>query len=133
MCVFCEIIKGNLPCHKVYEDEKFLAFLSIGPVNPGHTLVVPKEHYQYLEEVPEDDLKNLLLICRKIGGLLKLILGNKDYNLTLNNGPDAGQTVPHLHFHVIPRHEGDGHLEWPSSEYVPGEAEKIAESLREKL
>ncbi|MFA5109710.1 MAG: HIT family protein [Patescibacteria group bacterium] len=129
MCIFCQIISGEIPSHKVYEDENVLAFLDIQPVNPGHTLVVPKKHYQNLEEISEEDLKILIVAVKKIGHLLKLKLGIEGYNASTNNDPVAGQIVPHLHFHIIPRYRGDGHDAWSRCQYKPGEEEEIIKKL----
>jgi len=130
MCIFCKIIANEIPSHKVYEDDKTLAILDIKPVNKGHALVMPKKHYANLEEIDEADLTAVILIVKKIGGWLKAKLGVEGYNVTINNDPVAGQIVQHLHFHVIPRHKGDGHIQWMQSEYEPGEAEEIAKKLR---
>lgn len=130
MCIFCKIINHDIPCHQVYEDENTLVFLDIKPVNPGHLLVIPKIHYQNIEAITEEDFCNLMLIVKKMGRLLKDKLGVVAYNVTENNDSLAGQIVPHLHFHIIPRHAGDGHVLWPQSEYEPGEAEKIVKQLK---
>jgi len=130
MCIFCKIISGEIPAFKVYEDENILAFLDIQPVNPGHTLVVPKKHYQNLEEIPEMELSVLILAVKKIGARLKEKLGIEGYNASTNNDPAAGQIVPHLHFHIIPRHEGDGHTSWSRRQYQSGEAEEIIKKLQ---
>lgn len=129
MCIFCKIINGEIPCHKVYEDDKVLAFLDIKPLNPGHTLVVPKKHYENIEEINEEELTTLILSIKKIGLLVKEKLGVSGYNVSLNNGKVAGQEVMHLHFHVIPRHEGDGLGPWPRKEYQTGEEAKIVKKL----
>jgi len=130
MCIFCKIINHDIPCHQVYEDEKTLVFLDIKPVNPGHLLVIPKTHYQNIEDITEEDFGNLMLIVKKMGRLLKDKLGVVAYNILENNDPASGQIVPHLHFHIIPRLSGDGHVIWPKSEYEPGEAEKIVKQLK---
>lgn len=129
MCLFCKIINKEIPCHQVYEDDKVIAFLDIKPVNPGHVLVLPKKHYQNFEEITPEDLTALMLAVKKIGGQMKNKLGVTGYNVTVNNDPVAGQIIPHLHVHIIPRHAGDGHVMWPQSEYGPGEAEAIAKKL----
>lgn len=129
MCVFCDIISGKIPCYKVCEDEKTLAFLDINQVNPGHTLVVPKSHYDNMESVPADDLCALMVTVKKVGALLKGKLNVPGYNLAENNDPVAGQVIQHLHFHVIPRHEGDGLKLWPQEKYKEGEAEEIIRKL----
>jgi len=113
----------------VYEDENTLAFLDIAPVNPGHTLIVPKKHYINMEEIPEDQLCQLAAVIKKIGKAVKDGLGAEGYNVTENNDPISGQIVPHLHFHVIPRRQGDGLRLWPQGEYGEGEAEEILKKL----
>ena len=130
MCIFCEIISGKIPSYKVYEDEATLAFLDIKPVNPGHTLVVPKKHYENMEDVPEEELAALILTVKKVGRLLKEKLGVRGYNIGENNDPLAGQIVPHLHFHIMPRREGDGHQLWAQREYAPGEAAAVIKKLQ---
>lgn len=129
MCIFCKIIAGEIPCHKVYEDGQVLAFLDIKPLNPGHTLVVPKKHYENLEEINEEELTALILAIKKIGSLVKEKLGVAGYNVSENNGEVAGQEVPHLHFHIIPRHGGDGLSPWTRKEYKEGEAQEIIKKL----
>lgn len=129
MCIFCKIINGELPSYKVYEDENNLAFLDIAPVNPGHTLVVPKKHYENIEKIPAADLQPLILAVKKVGRLLKEKLGAPGYNISVNNDPIAGRIVPHLHFHIMPRRPGDGYELWKQGEYNEGEAEEIINKL----
>ena len=128
-CIFCKIIAGEIPSFKVYEDENSLAFLDIAPVNPGHTLIVPKKHYVNMEEIPEDQLCQLAAVIKKIGKAVKDGLGAEGYNVTENNDPISGQIVPHLHFHVIPRRQGDGLRLWPQGKYGEGEAEEIVKRI----
>lgn len=129
MCIFCKIIAGEIPCHKVYEDDKVLAFLDIKPVNPGHVLILPKKHYQNIEEINEDYLTAVIIIVKKIGKLLKDKLGIAGYNVHENNDLIAGQTVPHIHFHIIPRIDGDGLNHWSHKPYKDDEAEEILKKL----
>ena len=130
MCIFCKIIAGKIPCNKIYEDDKVLAFLDIKPVNPGHVLVLPKKHYQNFEEISEEDLITIILRVKKIGNDLKNKLGVIGYNVHVNNDAIAGQVVPHLHFHIIPRHENDGCFNWQGKDYREGEAEEIIKKLK---
>jgi histidine triad (HIT) family protein len=132
-CIFCKIVAGDIPAYKVYEDDKVLAFLDIAPVNYGHTLVIPKEHFVNLEEIPEDKLTAVVAVVKKIGQALKQGLGVVGYNVQLNNDPVAGQVVPHLHFHVIPRQAGDGLRLWPQGKYADGEAEEVVEKIKKGL
>jgi histidine triad (HIT) family protein len=116
-CIFCKIISGEIPSYKVYEDEKTIAFLDIAPVNPGHTLVAAKNHYQNIEDISADELCALIQSVKKVGKLLIDSLQLKGYNVTVNNGAIAGQLIPHIHFHIIPRHEGDGLEMWPQGKF----------------
>jgi histidine triad (HIT) family protein len=129
MCIFCKIINKEIPCYKVYEDEKTLAFLDIKPVNPGHTIVIPKEHYQNIEDISAEDFIAVMMTVKKIGKLLKDKLGVIGYNVHENNDLVAGQEVPHLHFHIIPRTAEDGLEHWPGGKYKDGEAEEIIKKL----
>lgn len=129
-CIFCKIIAGELPSHRVYEDEKVFAFLDIAPVNPGHTLVVPKKHYANIEEIPEEDLCALFKAVKKIGLAIKNGLGAEGYNINENNDPIAGQIVPHIHFHIIPRRKGDNLHLWPQNKYDESEAEEVLEKIK---
>jgi histidine triad (HIT) family protein len=130
MCIFCQIIKGEISSHKVYEDNDVLAFLDINPISPGHVLVIPKKHYQNLEKIPVQDLQNLIVIVKKIGYLLKTKLNVEGYNVEVNNDHISGQLVPHLHFHVIPRRTGDDPISWSRRKYAQGEAEEIVKKLK---
>jgi len=132
-CIFCKIIAGEIPSYKVYEDEDNFAFLDIAPVSHGHTLVVPKKHYANLEEIGEEELSQLIKAVKKIGKAIKEGLGVKGYNATMNNNQVAGQVVPHLHFHLIPRKEGDGLELWPQGKYNEGEEEKVLEAIKNNL
>lgn len=131
MCVFCRIIKGDLPAYKVYEDERILAFLDINPVSPGHVLVIPKAHVEDIESAGSEDIAAIALVIKEIGRRLREKLACPAYNVSQNNGTAAGQEVPHLHFHLIPRYEGDGLKTWPQRPYQPGEAEAVLAKLKD--
>jgi histidine triad (HIT) family protein len=129
-CIFCKIVEGELPSYKVYEDKDVLAFLDINPVKDGHTLVIPKKHYPNLEEIPEKDLQKVIVAVKKIGQSLKNGLGVDSYNVCENNDPAAGQIIPHIHFHLIPRYEGDELKSWPQAPYLEGKAEETLEKIK---
>ena len=129
-CIFCKIVAGQIPSTKVYEDEKVLAFLDIAPVNVGHTLVIPKKHYANLEDVPEAELCEVMKVVKKVGLALKKGLGVTGYNISENNDPIAGQIVAHLHFHVIPRVQGDNLHLWPQRQFDVDQIQAAAEKLR---
>ena len=107
-CVFCKIVAGQIPCHRVYEDGEVLAFLDIGPLADGHLLVVPKGHYGRLEEMPPEVLGRLAATFPRLARAVLQATGAAGYNLLQNNGGVAQQEVPHVHFHIIPRAAGDG-------------------------
>ena len=130
MCVFCKIIAGELPSYKVYEDEQVLAILDIKPIHAGHILVLPKKHVTNLEEISEVDLSNVVIVVKKMGGLLKDKLSCVGYNVIENNDLVAGQEIPHLHFHLIPRLENDGLNHWARCKYRSGEAEEVLKKLK---
>ena len=108
MCVFCEIIKGNIPSKKIYEDDKVLAILDISQATRGHTLIMPKQHYENLFEIDNETLAHLITAAKKISTHYmekdKNILG---INLLNNNGTQAGQSVMHYHMHILPRYKDD--------------------------
>jgi histidine triad (HIT) family protein len=107
-CVFCRIVARELPAEIVYEDDEVLAFLDIHPMNPGHTLVIPKRHVERLSELPDATARALFSAARRVGLAAQAALGAAGLNLGLNDGRVAGQAIPHLHLHVVPRFPGDG-------------------------
>ena len=130
-CVFCKIIQGEIPSTKVYEDENTVAFLDINPVNKGHTLVVPRSHHETIEETPEKVLSSAIAVVKKV--IIALDKLNEGTNVGINNKAAAGQLVPHVHFHVIPRNKGDGLKHWGSKKYEKGEAEAVADKIKRLL
>jgi histidine triad (HIT) family protein len=133
-CIFCKIIKGEIPCAKILEDDRVLSFVDINPINPGHALVVPKTHYHTLFEVDPDDLHACILAAQKVGRAVYRGVGAEGLNLVQNNYRAAGQLIDHVHFHLIPRSERDGFLtSWPGKAYPPGALDmnlrKIIEAL----
>ncbi|MDD4995664.1 MAG: HIT family protein [Patescibacteria group bacterium] len=129
-CIFCKIISGEIPGVRVYEDEKFLAFLDINPVNPGHTLVVPKKHFENILDTDEDVLCDMGKVLKKIGQAVCRGMGTDAFNLMQNNGRTAGQVVSHLHWHIVPRYPDDGIKLWPGNSYPQGEAVIVAEKIK---
>jgi len=133
-CVFCKMVAGEIPVAKVYEDEAVFAFLDIGPISDGHTLVIPKEHCTRIHECAPGILGDVALRLGKIAKAVVAAVNADGYNVLSNNGPAAGQVVDHLHFHVVPRKTGDGvFTEWPSYRYKAGQIEKLAAKIRENL
>tara|TARA_Y100000310_G_scaffold316740_1_gene368847 strand:- start:4667 stop:5074 length:408 start_codon:yes stop_codon:yes gene_type:complete len=128
-CIFCKIIKGEIPCSKIYEDDKAFAFLDIAPVNKGHALVIPKEHHETFEDLPENLTNYLLGIVKKIGSAVKKGVNADGYNIGMNIGKAAGQLVFHAHWHIIPRFNDDGLKTWPQKEYDDKEMDKYKEQI----
>ena len=106
-CVFCAIAAGEIPCFKVYEDESVLAYLDINPFAKGHTLVIPKAHAADLQGIDDAALADLVVHVKRIAAHVKEALGCDGYNIMQNNGAAAGQTVRHIHVHIVPRWDGD--------------------------
>ena len=124
-CIFCKIIDGQIPSYKVYENDSLLAFLDIFPKSYGHIVVVPKKHYYNFLDMPDDDICNFFKELKKISILIKEKLKIDGFNLVQNNFPAAGQVIPHLHFHIIPRMKGDGPLRM-----IPGKVRAKDDDLR---
>jgi len=137
-CIFCKIVEAEIPAKVVYEDEYVLGFLDIKPINLGHTLIIPKNHYESLSDIPQETLEKVMSAGKKIADALK---GNSSIkcegvNLFLADGRVAGQEVFHLHLHIIPRFEGDNFgLKFPphygkiSAEEIDAVYKKIRSSL----
>ena len=133
-CIFCKMVAGQIPVAKVYEDEIVLAFLDIGPISDGHTLVIPKQHFEKLHDCPAELLGQVASRLGRIAGAVTAAMNADGYNLLCNNGRAAGQLIEHLHFHIVPRNVGDGVFDrWPSYRYPHGKIEKIADRIRENL
>ena len=128
-CIFCKITNGEIPSKKVYEDDNVYAFLDIMPVNKGHTLVIAKNHTESIEEASDEDLKNLILAVKKIAPAVVKAVNAIAYNVGVNNGKGAGQIVPHLHFHIMPRFEGDGLRLWEGKKLEDSEMDKIKDDI----
>jgi histidine triad (HIT) family protein len=136
-CVFCRIVKGELPCFKVYEDETVLAFEDINPIAEGHTLIIPKRHAENLWEIPEEDLRAIHLVSKKVAHALREVLKPTGIAVLQLNGQGAKQVVLHYHLHLVPRIPGMPPLPITNWDLRPGDkealrkiAEKISESLR---
>ena len=133
-CIFCKMVAGEIPVARIYEDEVVLAFLDIGPLSDGHTLLISKEHFEKLHDCPSELLGK---VCSRLGRIAKAVAGamNADgYNVLCNNGTAAGQLVGHLHFHIIPRSTGDGIFDrWPASMYPKGQIEATAAKIHKNL
>jgi len=132
-CVFCKIVAGEIPAAKVYENHKYIAFLDIVPVNPGHVLVIPKEHYEDLMSTPNELLDGMLNDAKKIAAAVLKAVGADAFNIGINVGKNSGQVVPHLHIHIMPRFPDDGHHLFKGRSYKEGEMQKVAEAIKQNL
>ena len=133
-CIFCKIVRGEIPCGKVYENDETFAFVEMNPVNPGHTLIIPKRHYPSLSDIPEKELGNLMKDIKKISSGVLKAFNTSSFNLVQSNGEAAGQEVFHVHFHIIPRHEKDNkEIQWKVDNISLEERKKIADKIRQEL
>jgi len=137
-CVFCKIVKGEIPAEKIYEDDKVISFMDSFPRQEGHTLIIPKEHFENIFELPEDIASHVLKIGKLVASKIKEKLKCDGLNFVQSNGEAAGQVVMHYHMHILPRYKGrdEGGAEHAMTseiyEYKPGEGEiaRIAELLK---
>lgn len=133
-CVFCKIIRGELPASKVYEDEKTLAFLDIHPVSTGHTLVIPKnDEVRNIFDVSKEDWLAMTTVVHTLAAAIERAMGADGVNIMMNNREHAGQVVDHPHIHIIPRFKGDGLSHWLHGTYKEGEAAATLEKIRAEL
>ncbi len=124
-CIFCKIVAGEIPCFKLHEDDATLAFMDINPFNDGHCLVICKEHLPNFFETPPETLQAVLPAVRKVARAVNAALSPEGLNIIQANGPAAGQSVFHLHFHVFPRGtDDDAKINWG---LVPGDMDRIKE------
>ena len=133
-CIFCKIANGEIPATEICENEGFRVILDLGPASEGHALVLPKEHYRDITELPEKAAGEAFSLAGKVGKAMQQGLGAAGFNIVQNNGTAAGQTVFHFHIHVIPRYEGGPEM----VAWTPGKAEAeewraTAESIRKAL
>ena len=133
-CIFCRMVAGEIPVTKIYEDDAVLSFLDIGPLSDGHALVIPKQHFEKIDECPSQLLGQ---VGERLGIIAKAVREAMDcdgYNILCNNGRAAGQLVKHVHFHIIPRNTSDGVFNrWHAYEYEKGKIETIAARIIENL
>lgn len=133
-CIFCQIAKGNVETIKVYEDSSLLAVLDINPANPGHILLFPKQHFQFLFQLPVKVGNKLFELASKLSTYLVNAVKAGGINLYAAGGAAAGQRIPHFVLHVIPRFEGDGiSFEWQTKKADQKELKKIAAALKKDL
>lgn len=132
-CLFCKLIAREIPAQVVYEDDETLAFLDINPVNPGHTLIIPKEHSVDIFEIDEKNWAAVMKTARIVAHAIERVYDVSGINIGMNNRPGAGQVIPHAHVHVMPRFAGDPHNLWKGTPYAEGEFAATGEKLRAAL
>lgn len=125
-CIFCKIVAGEIPSRALYEDENFRVILDVGPATRGHALILVKEHYANLYELPDEIANEVMKLAKKMATIMTEKLGCQGFNLVQNNGEIAGQTVSHFHVHLIPRYEDDGQvIAWEPGSPTGEELEEI--------
>ena len=133
-CIFCKIVSGEIPSGKVYEDESVVAFMDINPAKRGHCLVLPKEHYENIFDVSDEVLGGTILAVKKVASAVQKAVKSDGVNVLQNNNRAAGQLIPHIHFHVIPRFEGDGiNFSYRSEKYAEGELAELLSKIKSNI
>lgn len=133
-CIFCSIVAGDIPAIKVYEDAGTLSFMDINPGNPGHLLVIPKQHYRNIFDIPAETAGKIMEVGAKLAGVIKDVLNPDGLNLFQSSEAAAFQSVFHFHLHLLPRWEGDSLLlPWKPKPGDMDEIRKVAAQLQERL
>lgn len=133
-CIFCKIIVGDIPSSVLYEDEDFKVILDISPASKGHAIIITKRHYANLFELEDTVAEKVLTVARKVAIAMKEELNFDGINLLQNNGEAAGQSVYHIHFHLIPRNDGDNvSMTWTPGKYKEGEAAELALKIANRI
>ncbi len=130
-CIFCKIASGEIPATTLYEDQDFRVILDLGPASKGHALILPKEHYANIYEIPEELAGKAMILAKKMANVLTRALKCDGFNIVQNNGEPAGQTVFHFHMHLIPRYEGDQvGLTWNPGNLTEEDKEEILSKVK---
>ncbi len=132
-CLFCRIVDGSIPSTRVYEDEAVVAFLDLHPTTTGHTLVIPRKHSAAILDTDPAVLQVLLPSIQRVARGICKALQVDGFNVHQNNGSVAGQVIPHLHFHIIPRRPDDGLHPWPDMTNPPDDREALAQRIAEAI
>lgn len=130
-CIFCKLANGDIPTNMIYEDELFAVIMDASPASKGHALILPKEHYANVYELPEETAAAAFVLAKKLAGKMSAALGCDGMNILQNNGTAAGQTVFHFHMHLIPRYEsGSDFITWNQAELSEEEKTAVYETLK---
>ncbi|BBF44673.1 bis(5'-nucleosyl)-tetraphosphatase (asymmetrical) [Lachnospiraceae bacterium KM106-2] len=133
-CIFCKIANGEIPSATIYEDNDFRVIMDINPASKGHAIILPKTHAANIFEVPEDVASKIFVVAKKVATAMKEVLNCDGVNVLQNNGEIAGQTVFHLHMHVIPRYEGDQvKIKWSPAKEVDYDLNDMAKEIASKI
>ena len=134
-CIFCQIAQKKVQSSIVYEDDNFIAILDIHPANKGHTLVMPKNHIPELLSLNEEQNKEFFAVVQRVANGVRTAMNVEAFNLVQNNGPAAGQAIPHLHIHVIPRFEKDGLAlgVFRQGKYEDNEISSVRDSIKSRI
>jgi len=133
-CIFCKVDSKEFNGKRlVYKNENIVIFLSISPTKPGHVLIIPSDHFETIWETPDELLKDIILYVKKMALIVKEVTKADGINIGVNNGKAAGQEIKHVHFHVVPRHFGDGLKLMPPGEISEEELIKYTESIKERF
>ena len=132
-CIFCKLANGEIPTRAIYEDELFKVFMDASPVTRGHSLIVPKNHYDNLYSLGDEEAKAIMPLAKKLATKMTDVLHADGFNILQNNGTVAGQSVFHYHLHLVPRFKDDGHegkLDWGHLELADDQLDEIMNSLK---
>lgn len=130
-CIFCKLANGEIPTNMIYEDELFAVIMDASPASKGHALILPKEHYANVYELPEETAAAAFVLAKKLAGKMSAALSCDGMNILQNNGTAAGQTVFHFHMHLIPRYEsGNDFITWNQEELSEEEKTAVYEALK---
>lgn len=133
-CIFCQIAAGDVPSVQVARSDHAVAFMDIGPIADGHTLVIPRKHYATVTEMPADEVAALFELVGRVAPAVQQVAGAEGLNLLQNNGRCAGQLVGHVHVHLIPRHPGDGlQRPWPAKDADREELKQLGQAIAEAV
>jgi histidine triad (HIT) family protein len=128
-CIFCKIIKGEIPCFKIFEDDNVLAFADINPISRGHTLIIPKRHIENMWDATEEELVTVMRTAKKLVHAIKDAINPDGVAVLQLNGKAVNQVVMHYHFHLIPRSKEEGKLSMTEWELIPGNMEEIKQTV----
>ena len=133
-CIFCKIANGEIPSRTLYEDDSFRVILDISPASKGHAIILVKNHAENIYQLSEEDAGKIYVVAKKVATAMQKVLKCDGMNILQNNGEAAGQTVFHLHMHIIPRYEGDQvHIKWTPKDAADQISEEVAKEIQETI